>query len=138
MKRLILAVLSIAVVILSQAEVKAEQLSPEATEILAKCVESEAGNQGLMGKRFVVDVILNRVDSERFPNDVTSVISQKGQFSVVSSGVIYKTEPSEETYEAIKLEMEHRTDKQILFFASGSYNKFSIPAYQHGDHFFGY
>ena len=94
MKRLILAVLSIAVVILSQAEVKAEQLSPEATEILAKCVESEAGNQGLMGKRFVVDVILNRIDSEIFPDDALAVISQRGQFSVWSSGKIHRTEPS--------------------------------------------
>ena len=138
MKKVIFAVLSIAVVIFSTSQIHAEQLSQDATEILAKCVESEAGNQGLMGKRFVVDVILNRVDSETFPNDVTSVINQKGQFSVVSNGRINRTEPSEETYEAIRMELEHRTDDQILFFASGNYNKCSVPAYKHGDHYFGY
>ena len=32
----------------------------DALEELAICVEAEAGNQGLLGKRMVVDVILNR------------------------------------------------------------------------------
>lgn len=50
-------------------------------ELIAKCVESEAGNQNDLGKRLVVDVILNRVDSERFPDDVESVISQKYHFT---------------------------------------------------------
>lgn len=138
MKRYIFGVLLIACVIFMHLETRADQLSQDAVEMLAKCVESEAGNQGLMGKRFVVDVILNRVDSQRFPNDVTSVISQKGQFSVYSSGKMSRTVPSEETYEAIKMETEHRTDKEILFFASGTYNKYCIPAYQHEDHYFGY
>ena len=33
-------------------------------ELFAKCVEAEAGTEGLLGKQYVVDVILNRVDSE--------------------------------------------------------------------------
>lgn len=31
-------------------------------ELLAICVEAEAGNQGLQGKRLVADVILNRAE----------------------------------------------------------------------------
>lgn len=35
--------------------------------MLAQLVQAEAGNQDLTGKRLVADVVLNRVDSERFP-----------------------------------------------------------------------
>ena len=140
MKRICFAILVTMFVICGKSEIKADTVSQNDAhiEMMAKCVEAEAGNQGLMGKRFVVDVILNRVDSEIFPNDIKSVISQKGQFAVYSNGRMNRTQPSEETYEAIKMELEHRTDDQILFFASGNYNKCSTPAYKHGDHYFGY
>lgn len=141
MRKWIFAVFVAVLVICGQSEVKGATISEndlDSIEILAKCVESEAGNQGLMGKRFVVDVILNRIDSETFPDDALAVISQRGQFSVWSSGKIHRTEPSEETYEAIRLELEHRTDDKILFFASGNFNKCCVPAYRHGDHYFGY
>lgn len=110
---------------------------PDWMEFLAKCVEAEAGNQGLMGKRLVVDVILNRVDSDRFPDDVRSVIIQRGQFAVYPHAMSRVT-PTEETYEAIRAELAERTDEQILFFTAGSYNKYCIPAYKYGDHYFGY
>ena len=106
-------------------------------DMLAKCVEAEAGNQGLLGKRLVVDVILNRVDSDRFPNDVASVISQRGQFAVYPNAMSRVT-VTQETLDAIVLELSNRTDSQILFFTAGRYNKYCIPAYQHGDHYFGY
>lgn len=106
-------------------------------DMLARCVEAEAGNQGLLGKRLVVDVILNRVDSERFPNDIASVISQKGQFAVYPNAMSRVT-ISQETLDAIVLELERRTDDKILFFTARHYNKYCIPAYQCGDHYFGY
>ena len=109
----------------------------DSIDMLAKCVEAEAGNQGLLGKRLVVDVILNRVDSERFPNDIASVISQKGQFAVYPNAMNRVT-VTQETLDAIVLELERRTDNRILFFTARHYNKYCIPAYQCGDHFFGY
>lgn len=109
----------------------------DSIDMLAKCVEAEAGNQGLLGKRLVVDVILNRVDSDRFPNDVASVISKRGQFAVYPNAMNRVT-VTQETLDAIVLELQNRTDSQILFFTAGRYNKYCIPAYQHGDHYFGY
>ena len=108
-------------------------------EILALCIEAEAGNQDLYGKRLVADVILNRVESDRFPDDIEGVISQKYHFSTYWNGVMDGIEePSEETFEAIRLELEQRTDNKILFFTAGDYNRFCIPAYRYGDHYFGY
>lgn len=119
-----------------QAEAETEE-DPDWIEYMAKCVEAEAGNQGYYGKRLVADVILNRVDSDRFPDDVRSVIIQRGQFAVYPHAMSRVT-PTEETYEAIRAELAERTDEQILFFTAGSYNKYCIPAYKYGDHYFGY
>lgn len=111
----------------------------DSLETLAICVEAEAGNQDLYGKRLVVDVILNRVDSDRFPDTIEDVISQKYQFTTYWDGSMDRvTEPSPETYEAVRLELESRTDDAILFFTAGNYNTYCIPAYRYGDHYFGY
>lgn len=114
------------------------ELYDDSLELLAICVEAEAGNQDLMGKRLVVDVILNRVDSERFPNDITSVITQDYQFSSYTDGNMDKVwEPSEETFEAVRTELEERTNSEVLFFTEGRYNPYCEPLFKHGDHYFG-
>ena len=95
----------------------AEEKYYDSLELMAICVEAEAGNQGLYGKRLVADVILNRVDSETFPDDIESVISQHNQFSTYTDGAMDRVyEPSEETFKACQMELKHRTDKRILYF----------------------
>lgn len=112
----------------------------DSLEILALCVEAEAGNQDLKGKRLVADVILNRVESPRFPDDIEGVISQKYQFTTYWDGSMSAiTEPSEETFEAVRMELYgERLDKSILFFTANEYNTYCTPAYMYGDHYFGY
>ena len=112
----------------------------DSLEILATCVEAEAGNQDLMGKRLVADVILNRVESPRFPDTIEGVISQKYHFTTYWDGTMDAiTEPSEETFEAVKMELYgQRLDEDILFFTAGNYNTYCEPAYIVGDHYFGY
>lgn len=113
-----------------------EEMYYDELEYLAACVEAEAGNQGLLGKRYVVDVILNRVDSDKFPNTITEVIEEPKQFSVVSDGRINTVVPSEETYQAIQMELENRLDDTILFFRTGRYHTGYTPCFQHKDHYF--
>lgn len=105
-------------------------------DLFARVVYAESGNQGLYGQQLVVDVILNRVDSPRFPNTLYDVLTQPSQFSVVGSGAIWNITPTEETYKAIFMEMDSRENYEILFFAAGGYN--SNPAFQYKDHYFGY
>lgn len=114
----------------------------DSLELMAICVEAEAGNQDLMGKRLVVDVILNRVDSDRFPDDITSVITEVhggvAQFTSYMDGHMDAVvEPSEETFEAVRLELEQRTNAEVLFFTEGRYNPYCKPMFRHGDHYFG-
>ena len=116
-----------------------EQNYYDSLEMLAICVEAEAGNQDLYGKRLVTDVILNRVDSDRFPNSINEVISQPYQFETYWNGAMDRVEePSEDTFKAVRMELESRTDSKILFFTYEGYNKYCEPAYKHGDHYFGY
>lgn len=113
-----------------------EELFCDSLELLALCVESEARNQGLYGKKLVVDVVLNRVDSPNYPDNITDVIMQQNQFSVVLNGRIWTVEPSEETFEAIRQELEVRTNREIIFFTSEGYSPYGEPWGKVGDHYF--
>lgn len=54
--------------------------------LLASITFAEAGNQSYKGMLAVASVIVNRVNSSKFPNTLKSVIFQSGQFSAVYSG----------------------------------------------------
>ena len=56
--------------------------------LLACLVYSESGNQSYEGQLAVANVVLNRVKSPLFPNTISEVIYQKGQFSPASSGTL--------------------------------------------------
>lgn len=53
---------------------------------LAAAIYFEAGNQTIEGKYAVADVILTRVASPRFPNDICGVVYQSKQFSFTHDG----------------------------------------------------
>lgn len=57
-------------------------LSPYDEELLCRIAYSEAGNQGIYGQALVMSVVMNRVESSRFPNSVEEVIYQPSQFSL--------------------------------------------------------
>lgn len=71
----------------SMETVNSQIASPD-VELLAKVTYAEAGNQTLEQQLAVAAVILNRVESESFPNTIQEVISQKGQFSSVKGGTV--------------------------------------------------
>ncbi len=72
---------------------------------LSRVIFSESGTQPLEGMIGVGNVVLNRVDSPRFPDSVYEVIFQKNQFSVVDCGMIYR-DPDERSIIAAKLCLE--------------------------------
>ena len=96
-------------------------LSVEDYEALLKIVQAEAGNEDEMGKMLVAGVVINRVNSRRFPNSVTEVVlQQKGgvyQFSPVAIGTYQKTKASQETIEAVEkvLKGEDYTQGALYF-----------------------
>ena len=108
-------------------------------ELIAQLVMAEAGNQDLTGKRYVADVILNREDSDIFPDTVAEVIFQENQFSVIENGAFDEAgwTITEECYEAVKLEYEERLNYDILCFSRGP-SKYASNHFKHQDHWFGW
>lgn len=114
-----------------------EEMQYDSLELLAICVEAEAGNQPLEGRRMVVDVILNRVDDPDFPDTIEGVITQPYHFSSYWDGGMDKvSEPSETTYTAIEMELEKRGWPGLFYFTAGNYSEYGTPWKQVGDHYF--
>lgn len=70
-------------------------------QLLAKCVQAEAGEKNYESQKMITKVILNRVNSGRFPNTIKEVIYQKRgkipQFSVAYNGALDKQDLKMET-----------------------------------------
>jgi len=101
-------------------------LSDEELEVLQRIVEAEAGSEDEDGKLLVANVVLNRVDDEKFPATVTEVVFQreKGvtQFSPVSNGQYYRVEVSQETRQAVERALMGEDISQgALYFAARKY-----------------
>lgn len=65
----------------------------EDLDLLAHIIYAEAGSSWIPDRiqRLVGSVVLNRVESSRFPNTIKEVIYQPGQYSPTWNGSIYKT-----------------------------------------------
>ncbi|MBO8127907.1 MAG: spore cortex-lytic enzyme [Peptococcaceae bacterium] len=71
--------------------------------LLARAIEAEAANEPLVGKVAVGAVILNRIQSPRFPNTLSGVIFQPLAFESVMNGLIWRRSPSPESARAAQL-----------------------------------
>lgn len=113
-------------------------ITEDELELLARVVHAEAGNQDMVGKRLVVDVVLNRIDHPLFTSstNINSTIYAEGQFSTAK--ILFNTNntPTESDYEAVKKELYERLDYDIVYFRTDYYHSCGVPAYIHGAHYF--
>ena len=120
-------------------------------EMLAQLIEAEAATEDYHGKCLVADVVLNRVESDLFPNTIEEVIFQYKtrksdgedcyQFATVKYGT-YDSAGwfiSDDSFAAAYEEYyaEQRRDSDVLYFTAGGYNPYCIPMYCYGRHYFG-
>lgn len=107
-------------------------------ELIAQLVEAEAGNQSFEGKCLVVDVILNRVESPDFPNTITEVIFQEGQFSVITNGAFEKAawNMKDSDYAAVSCEMALHSNRDVLYFNNCSNVAGTGDVFKVGGHWF--
>lgn len=106
----------------------------EEIEQMSRICFEEAGNQGYQGKRYVAAVILNRVESDKYPDTVKGVISQKGQFCTYKK--MYNHKLNEECRQAVLDEIENRSDTEIIAFRTNHYHKGLKQAFKYKDHYF--
>lgn len=112
-----------------------ETVQLDGQEYLEQCVEAEAGNQGSLGKAYVCDVVLNRLNWDIY-NSIYEVIDDSGQFQCVSNGSIERVTVSEDTKQVVQQEIQDRTNKEITFFRTGNYHSGTEPCFKYGAHYF--
>ena len=116
--------------------VEEELLSREEIELIALVTMAEAEGESEYGKRLVIDTILNRVDHERFPDNVTDVIYQRSQFTSVWNGRIDRCYVQEEIVQLVREELSSRTNYDVIFFTAGNYGKYGVQMFNVGNHYF--
>lgn len=114
--------------------------------VLLRIVQAEAGGCDMKGKILVANVILNRVESDEFPDTITDVVYEKRQFSPVSNGSINRCKVEQETVEAVDraLAGEDYSEGALFFMnrraSSGSnvrwFDTHLDYLFQHGGHEF--
>ncbi|GIP37716.1 spore cortex-lytic enzyme [Paenibacillus sp. J31TS4] len=80
---------------------KAASPKQGALEQLARIIYSEARGETFTGQVAVGAIVLNRVQSNLFPDSISEVIFQPGQFSAVDDGQ-YWLKPDETSYKAAR------------------------------------
>lgn len=113
-----------------------ELLSQEEIELIALVTMAEAEGECEEGKRLVISTILNRVDSDRFPNTVKDVIYQPYQFTSVRNGRMGRCRVTDDICQLVREELQTRTNRDVIYFSAGRYSSYGSPMFQVGNHYF--
>ena len=111
-------------------------LTQEEIDLIALVTMGEAEGETELGKRLVIDTILNRIDHPSFPDTVYDVIYQPNQFSVMWNSRIDRCYVIPEIVELVKEELLERTNYDCVFFMAGGYSKYGEPLFQECCHYF--
>ena len=114
-------------------------------KFLSAVVEAESdrntSEESMENRTMIAVVILNRVDSKKFPNTITKVLKQRGQFSVVSSGAykrVVRTKRSDRAViEAVRRKKANEAPN-VLYFRAGHFFSGHKRYKKIGDNYFSY
>ena len=110
--------------------VYAYEYTPEEMVMIGKIVQHECPHESELGQRLVIDTIMNRVESEAFPNTVRDVLDQPGQYCNP------KKYPPEGIYILIAQEAYNRTNPNVLWYRTKKYHTYGTPILVEGSHYF--
>ena len=121
-----------------------EQMSfnTEDIRLIALLMLCEAEGESEYGKRLVVDCVLNRVDSDRFPNTIEEVVYQRSgryvQFEPMYTSRRFQVTVKDSDCELVRSEMIKRTNYDVTYFRTRKYhnNAYCEPLFIEGRHFF--
>lgn len=86
-------------------------LKNDDTYLLAKLAMAEAEGEDTEGKALVIRTVLNRMESEAFPDSVSEVIYQEDAFTPIRNGRFKRVEPDANCWAAVELVIEQGWDK---------------------------
>ena len=116
-------------------------LSEDEKVLLQQIALAEAGSQGIGGMTFVMQTILNRVESEEFPNTIEEVIFEEGQFATTKNDLYKKYEVTANSQKALKL-LDLLENRGQLYFEALSdetdtwHARNLVYIFEHEDHIF--
>ena len=117
-------------VVVKESEKEESTVPEEDIELIALVTMAEAEGECEEGKRLVIDTILNRVDSEHFPDTVHDVIYQPNQFSSMWNGRVDRCEVREDICQLVREELISRMNYEVMFFTAGEYSVYGVPMYR--------
>lgn len=96
-------------------------ISKEEADLMIRIGMCEAGGENIECIASVMRVVLNRVESDVFPDSIHDVLYQKNQFTPVQTGWINTVKPSDKCYEALDMVLNGWDESQgALYFESCS------------------
>lgn len=114
-----------------------DYISLEDFELMGKTVFAEAKTEEFEGQVAVAEVILNRVESENFPDTVEEVIKQDDAFSSWGNGSVEAAPLDDECLEAVQDAVNERIfPDPVVYFREGRFHSFGTPYTIIGNHYF--
>lgn len=114
-----------------------DYISLDDFELMGKTVFAEAKTEEFEGQVAVAEVILNRVESENFPDTVEEVIKQGGAFSSWGNGSVEDAPLDDECLEAVQDAVNERIfPDSVVYFREGNFHSFGTPYTVIGHHYF--
>lgn len=111
-------------------------LTDEELELMLKVVSAESRGESWDAQYMVACVILNRMESVLFPNTLTEVVTQTGQFSCVPYA-IRNVPITDSVRSAVAAALDDNIlDEDVLWFRSDYYHSFKTRAFQIGRMYF--
>jgi N-acetylmuramoyl-L-alanine amidase len=111
-------------------------LTDEEIDLIALVTMAEAEGEPEEGKRLVIDTILNRVDSNRFPDTIYDVIYQPKAFTSMWTSRVTRCYVREDIRQLVLEELESRTNDEVVFFHTDFYHSYGTSLFQVGKHYF--
>lgn len=108
----------------------------EEIELIALVTMAEAEGESELGKRLVIDTILNRVESDSFPGTVEEVVYQSGQFECMWNGRVDRCVVTNEVKELVRQEIVSKVNPDVLYFRADYFHSFGTPIIAEGNHYF--
>lgn len=114
-----------------------DYISLDDFELMGKTVFAEAKTEEFAGQVAVAEIILNRVESENFPDTVQEVIKQDGAFSSWGNGSVEDAPFDDECLEAVQDAVNERIfPDSVVYFREGHFHSFGTPYTVIGHHYF--
>lgn len=117
-------------------DIASSSYSERDIDLIALVTMAEADGEPELGKRLVIDTILNRVEHPSFPSTAYEVVYSPNQFTSMTNGRVDQCYVKESIRTLVIDEIDRRTDSQVLYFRTGRYHENAKDLYKIGNHYF--